>query len=263
MGSNWSWPCGERERRRYRVTTNKPRAFKRPENNEEAFLDTAPFQVSLTRGPRLDRTLRMALGDHTPSYVVAHPSSLEEAIVILQLPSEVSTFEPVPGTYFVLNFSLSGDSTEQWCEMLENNLQNANEVGQTFIGSAADSSGGFYFCFFKPDDQVPSESRILVKPLNQEMSARSLREFLNEQSEFFFRGCIAYQGEHLLVFEEFFTAKSLSYYVVEIPSGDVDDLGYREKLARRIEKCVTKQSLDFTALVSTRRSLYLVLSMQE
>jgi len=29
------------------VTTNKPRAFKRPENDEEAFLDTAPFQVSL------------------------------------------------------------------------------------------------------------------------------------------------------------------------------------------------------------------------
>mmetsp|Transcript_1086 Transcript_1086/g.1091 ORF Transcript_1086/g.1091 Transcript_1086/m.1091 type:complete len:108 (-) Transcript_1086:322-645(-) len=102
MGSNWSWPCGNREKPRYKVTTGKAKGQKKKP------LLIARVEAESMPISRLILIFKKEFKTPMPSYIINHPTNQDNSIVISQIPSDIFTFKSPNGTYSFSRFPLSG-----------------------------------------------------------------------------------------------------------------------------------------------------------
>ncbi|OMJ78831.1 hypothetical protein SteCoe_21275 [Stentor coeruleus] len=148
MGSDWSWPCGERGKIKYKAQVFRTQSFSRPEIVQQ--IKICSFQVVSIATIFLNRELkRSSLGYH-PLTISNNPNIKEESLIVYRKTNNIQRNNDVSGYGYVSSFSFIGMHLDGWKEMLSIDLHNSIETNQTFLGIVG-SSGNYYLGFFKPN----------------------------------------------------------------------------------------------------------------
>lgn len=255
MGSSWSWPCGERERRRYKVTTAKPKLDLKP--TDLLNLNIIRVQTTIISFSSLDRLLKTHPKDSLPSSIVNYPSSPETVIIISQHPDDMTIFQTKSGSYVMSPIAINDNNGERLASLLENNLNWAYSANKTYVGAITDTSGLLYLSYFKQEESITGESKYIVKLLENDISSEFLKEIINDYKAFY-RGCIRYKDKTFLILEEPKIFKQKIYAVVEFGYEDLEKPGVNTDISSRIEMGIKKQGLEFIGIANVSTGIALI-----
>ncbi|CAG9335673.1 unnamed protein product [Blepharisma stoltei] len=258
MGSNWSWPCGDRERRRYKVTTAKPKS----DINKAA---TGKFniiraQAIIVPAESIERILKIHPKDNIPSWVISNPRNLEEVIIVSQHPDDLATFSSKQGNYMVSLFAANENNWQRLSNLLENSINVANSINKTFIGAITDSSGRIFLCYFKHNHIIQGNSKFIVKLIDQPLTGDYLKELLNDYKGIKFKGCIKYKEKSFLILEEPKNTIQKAYVVNVFSNEEIGQPGFIMDVSNKIEIGVGSQGLEFVGMASITDGIALVFS---
>lgn len=256
MGSNWSWPCSERERKQYKVKITNSKKKYREESSPDRI--EAYMQVYSVNSLKLDEYVMNLSGEYFPCSIVQHPAFNEESLVFCQKLNRLTAFDARPGSYIVTPFSFSGNSPAEWAKLLKNYVTNASEDGDVVIGAPSDSSGGFYLCNFKYETPGTKLSKFRVIHIKEKLSKEKLIDVLSNNKGFRLRVGIPYRKQVLLLMEKVKPVDK-EYTIYQYHGDKIESMQFQSSLVKRLDKYVA-HNYQFEAAMSTPGSLYLIFS---
>lgn len=254
MGSDWSWPCGERGKVKYKAQVFKTQSFSRPEIVQQ--IKICSFQVVSIATIFLNRELkRSSLGYH-PLSISNHPHIKEESLIVYRKTNNIQSHKDTSGYGYVSSFSFIGVHLDSWQEMLSIDLHNSIETNQLFLGIVG-SSGNYYLGFFKPNSlpiqMQSSESTNLSVLTIDDINKTLLESFLNSQPQEF-KGFITHKNTNLIILQSNLLGR---HFVFEFSRAFYENNTLETTLAEFIEeKC--EKNLDFKGLLTCKGTLYLI-----
>mmetsp|Transcript_14143 Transcript_14143/g.26604 ORF Transcript_14143/g.26604 Transcript_14143/m.26604 type:complete len:273 (+) Transcript_14143:410-1228(+) len=270
MGASWAWPCDDRERRKRHIESRKPRtsgkAYLHSNKEVETVVPEPTIRVDSVRTTQLDRYLREV--DPTEAdllSVCAHPLHPEETLVAFDTACEPQ----LNLTYRAFDFSLSGESLDDWIPLIKHELSTHHELhGRNFLGATQAAAGNaLYFAFSKevPGAYEPT-STYYVRGICDFINREILSSLLNEvqtKKKALFKASIMRQNIMMLIFELKDKYTDFSYLVVDCPEVDLYSPNLKLNLATRIESNISDENIEFVSFIANplRRELFMVFAI--
>lgn len=251
MGSDWSWPCGDREKIRF-----KPSILKTKEIHNTDILNqvkSPTVQVTAITSTLLNQALKRPNSDYIPVSVCNHPIKIEESLIICQRHTNLKFFKDVHGHSYASEFSFIGKNSADSKQMLENDILNIIENGQVFLGIVGRSQR-YFLAFFKPAAKIVTERKIKVFSIG-EITKSSLESFLN-QSTMCYRGFAYRKNDMMILMEE--NEKYIpqsTHMVIELFQRDLENI--ENAIADIIEEYL-ENSCSFIGSLSYRSKMFLI-----
>lgn len=270
MGSAWAWPCDDREKRKRHIeTARKPRVSAKNylhSNKEVESVMEPTIKIDSVRTSNLDRYLREVDPSEADLLSICpHPLYPEETLLVYDTASEARMYL----MYRAFDFSLSGDSLDEWIPLIKHELTTHHELhGRSLVGATqASNSSGFFFAFSKESaSHSEPTSTFYVRGICDFINREILSSLLNEvqkNKKALFKAALMRQNMMLLVFELKDIYADFSYLVVDCPEVDLYSPSMKLNLATRIESNIADENIEFVSLITNqlRRELFMVFAI--
>jgi hypothetical protein len=250
MGSEWSWPCGDREKVKYRPSIHEPAMLGRREQLRK--FEFHSIHVRIIAIEFLQSELEKHLYDYYPFCIFNHPLYPSDSIIVYKKQPESII---ISNKAYFTDFPLSGTLPATWKPILESEIQSKLSCGDSFLGIVSVPSN-FFICFHNQTLASSSSSSIRLLLISQ-LSKLNLESLLNS-SGFDFCGLIPYQSSYLVILQAE-SPKPGKYYVYEL-SPDPDKFVLEQQLLKKIETCMDN-NLDFCGVALDCSSLFLIFKL--
>jgi hypothetical protein len=250
MGSSWTWPCAEREKLKYKPSIFKSQDICKP--GHILNINTGAFQIRSVPAIFVNKELKKSINDYMPVFVSNHPINKHESWIIYQK-DPCRAIDP-RGCSYVSSFSYSGYSINVWKEMIENDIWNSTENGQTFLGILV-LNGNYYIGFNKNLNNYRDDGRIRVFPIGP-VNKKSLDVFLN-QSGMDYCSFVTYKNNNFMIMQ-MNQVKKNSYFTYEFNLyNDINQKSIEESVSDTIEEYISKD-LELKGLLIHEMIIYLI-----
>lgn len=256
MGNNWSWPCTDREKIKYKPFISYSQFTQNPGRTKHD--DMCSILVITISTLSLDKELRQTKYDLLPISICDHPLNREESIIIYQkLSSFMNTNERSRYSY-ISNFSFTGNSASSWKSLLENDIQNCLESNQKFLGITG-YSGNYYLAFYKRPKNNIVKSKISIIVFEDEINRITLESFFNS-SFMDFKSFFTYKNVNLFIMEAEETDEKFNenpYCILELAESEIDSLNFENIVAENIEDYIKARN-ELRGFIIYKSKLFIV-----
>ena len=251
MGVDWSWPCGDREKVKYKTSILTSKAIQKSDMLHQIKICTV--QVITTTTTSLNRELKRPNIDYLPVSVCNHPTSIKDSLIIYQKHSNLRLLNNTTGYAYSSEFSFTGKNIEDSKVMLESDLSNSLDSGQVFLGIVG-SIESYYLVFFKPNIVNPLHGQIKIFYI-EEVTRRFLELFLSE-SLMLYKGFVYRKGKSLIIMEDSIT-DSVKYMVIEFSEQQIESMNIENIIAETIEE-FQDRNIEFQGTLGFKSKMFLI-----
>lgn len=188
MGSNWSWPCCERDKRGYRVQIARLPRLRLP-------IERPVAQIALVTTEELQKNL-LFQQQVAAAYVTRNPLDHGQSIVFLQKPSKIRTFAYNAGKYSLHPGNIGW---EEWGSIM--NRYSSNRKGEVLINVYGDNFMSHHILSYTYESPTEISTEFTVIPLENRYNRAALSQALQEHPEKKFKMVVEVENRSLLVLE--------------------------------------------------------------
>ena len=249
MGAEWSWPCGSREKIRYKVPIFQNTKDFKPDGLSQ--IKPSSIQVFCISKEFLNQELQKPIKDYLAVSICNHPLETDETLIIYE---KLYGITDIHGSSYACPFLFSFDTIEKCKQHLQDSIFNMTVNGQRFLGVVG-VSGHYLLSFFKPIVTRNLYENISVSFL-EEVSKNSLERFLNK-SLMEYKGFLAYKGANFIIMQESNKDKKKFYFVAKLEFSNKDITNFENFVANSIEEYLDR-NLEFKGTLSYKSSIFLI-----